>query len=381
VSAAWLALACAAGVASNAVEPTLQILEPLAGHTVTGAVRLRARLEPPAAAGSVMRFTFSANGRTVCRRGGPPLECRWDAGPVPAAHQISASVLLRDGKRLSAGLRTAGPLRLEPVAVDLVYVPATVTDVAGRGVPGLGVEAFSLLEDAAPQAVSHFLGPDAPRELVVAIDISASMAASMPEVRRAVKAFLAALRPEDEVTLLAFNDNVFTLAPRGASAAARQAAAARLAGWGGTSLYDVVLHSLRVLSEREGRKALVVFTDGDDQSSRATLEDVQRRAGQSAVPMYLIAQGRGTEAPKLQGVLERLARSSGGRAFVSGPDSLSASFAEILEDFEGQYLLGYVPERPGGDGSWRKIQVGAGVERRVRAREGYLALAREEREP
>jgi VWFA-related protein len=381
VSGALLTFACAAAVASSA-EPTLRILEPLAGATVTGMVRLRARLEPPEAAGSVTRFTFSANGRTVCRRGAPPLECSWDAGPFAAPHVIAATVLLKDGRRLTDGVRTAGPERLGSVGVDVVYLTATVTDETGQGVPSLGPEVFNLLEDAVPQAVSHFLGPDAPRELVVAIDVSASMAEAMTRVREAVKAFLAALRPQDDVTLLAFNDNVFTLAPREAGAAARNAAAGRLAAWGGTSLYDVVLHSLRVLSERKGRKALVVFTDGDDKSSRATLADVERSASQSDVPMYFVALGQGNQTPRLQDVLEQLGRSSGGKAFLSsGADSLPGTFAQILQDFEGQYLLGYTPAKPGGDGSWRKIEVRAGVGRHVRAREGYRAVAREDEEP
>lgn len=376
MTAALLTLACAAAASAP---PTLRILEPVSGATVTGAVQLRARLEPPEAADSVMRFTFSANGQTVCRRGGPPLECRWDAGPFAAPHVIHATVLLKDGRRLSAGVKTAGPERLGSVEVDVVYLAATVNDDAGRGVPSLGPEAFSLFEDDVPQAVSHFLGPDAPRELVVAIDVSASMAEAMPRVRQAVKAFLGALRPQDEVTLLAFNDNVFTLAARDAGAAARNAAASRLAAWGGTSLYDVVLHALRILSERKGRKALVVFTDGDDKSSRATLDDVQRSGARSDVPMYFVAQGQGNQTPRLQDVLEQLGRSSGGKAFLSsGPDSLPATFAQILEDFQGQYLLGYAPEKPGGDGSWRKIEVRAGAGRQVRAREGYRALARED---
>jgi VWFA-related protein len=378
VTAALLTLACA-GAAASPPAPTLRILQPLSGATVTGVVQLRARLSPPEAAGSVLRFTFQANGKTVCRRGGPPLECRWDAGPFAAPHVIHATVWLRDGRRLSDGVKTAGPERLGPVEADVVYLAATVTDDAGRGVPGLGPEAFALSEDGVPQAVSHFLGPDAPRELVVAIDVSASMAQAMPQVRQAVKAFVAALRPQDEVTLLAFNDNVFTLAARDADAAARNAAAGRLAAWGGTSLYDVVLHALRVLSERKGRKALVVFTDGDDKSSRATLADVERGAARSDVPMYFVAQGQGNQTPRLQAVLEQLGRSSGGKAFLSsGPDSLAGTFAQILQDFEGQYLLGYAPQKPGGDGSWRKIEVRAGAGRQVRAREGYRALARED---
>jgi VWFA-related protein len=374
VTGILLVLACVAGPSAQADEPTLRLVEPQPGAALRGAVTLRAELLPAEAAASVLRLTFSADGRTVCRRGGPPLECSWDAGSRPAAHDITASVLLSDGRLLSASVTTRGLVPLDPVGVDVVYLAATVTDGDGRAVPGLGPEAFSVREDAAPQTLSHFLGPDAPRELVVAIDISSSMAEAMPQVRRAVKSFLAAVRPTDRVTLLAFNDDVFTAAPRDADAPARQAAASRLAAWGGTSLYDVVLHALGLLSAQKGRKGLVVFTDGRDQSSRATLHDVERRAARSDVPMYFVAQGQGTREVELKEVLERLGRLSGGRAFfTSRPERLEQAFADIVRDFEGQYLLGYEPRAVTQDGSWRRITVEAGPGRHVRAREGYRA--------
>ncbi len=360
----------------QAEEPALRIVEPLAGASLTGRAALRAELEPPAAADSLLRFSFTSDGVTLCRRSAPPFECRFDAGALPAARTLVASALFKDGRRLTAQVRTGGAVALAQVEVDVVQLAVNVTDGRGRGLPGLAVSEFQVSEDAVPQRLEHFLGPDAPRELVVAIDISASMAPAMPRVRRAVRVFLASLRPTDHVTLLAFNDSVFTAAARDVDPALRLAAAARLAAWGGTSLYDVVLRALDLLDQQRGRKALVVFTDGHDRSSMATLADVERRSETNPVPLYFVAQGSGSGTPELQRILERLARTSGGRAFFQdGPEQLETAFSEILSDFDSQYLLGYTSLNAKRDGAWRRIGVSAGQGRQVRAREGYRAVA------
>lgn len=370
--AAWAPCSLAAG-------PDVAVLAPEDGKPVTGMVLLRARLEPEETARSVLRFSFSIGGRIICQRQRPPFECRWDAGPAPAASEIRASWVLRDGRRLSAQVRTGGPLRLDAVHSDVVHVSAAVTDQEGGAVPGLTRDSFSVAEDEVAQTVTHFLGPDGERELVVVIDVSASMNEVMPEVRRAVKEFLSRLRPADRVTLLAFNDSVFTLASRQQEPAARLAAAGRLSAWGGTALYDAILRSLDMLDAQQGRKALVVFTDGDDQASLATLEDVERRSEVNDVPIYMIGHGREARVPELKRVLERLAGVSGGRAFhVERPAQIEAVFAAIGGDLESQYVLGYAPTNGTRDSSWRRIDVKAGAGRRVRAREGYRAVPPEE---
>ena len=258
----------------------------------------------------------------------------------------------------------------------MVQVIAIVTDGKGRFVSGLGESDFHVFEDDAPQPVSHLIGEGTPREVVVAVDMSSSMTDAMPQVRKAVRAFLAALRPDDQLTLLAFNDNVFTLARRETDSGARLRAVERLAPWGGTALYDVLLRAMDLLGHRKGRKVLVVFTDGEDQSSRSSFADVERRAEVNDAPIYMIGQGRATTDGKLRDVLEKLARMSGGRAFHTDRlDELEPAFAQIVDELDNQYLLGYEPSNPARDGSWRRIRLEVeGPGRRVRARQGYRAL-------
>jgi Ca-activated chloride channel homolog len=377
-----LALAQLAGTLLFAqVEPppeaALTITEPTEGGVVSGAVVLRARLTPEVL--PVLRVIFTADGQQVCTRDSPPFDCPWDAGPDVAPHHVRALAILRDGRRLVANVRTKGARFAPGVEVEVVQVAATVTDKGGRFVKGLTKDAFRIFEDGVRQPVTHFIGEGTARELVVAVDMSGSMEEAMPACRAAVKQFLAGLRSDDQLTLLAFNDNIFTLAQRETDPLVRARAVDRLAPWGGTALHDVVLRGLDLLDRQRGRRALILFTDGEDRSSHATVEDVERRVEMSAAPIYVIAQGKGMRERELKRVMDRLADVSGGRAFFTDSvNDLPGVFTAILEDLANQYLLAYDPANPVRDGSWRtiKVEVEGGATHKVRARQGYRATPR-----
>jgi VWFA-related protein len=375
--AATLVVAVSAGARSGQADvgEALNILSPESDALVTGPQTLRAAIEPPSLAAQVLRFSFMADGRPVCTLDAAPFECAWDAGPGLVAHHVRAVAVLRGGRRLISTVRTKAGVALPGVEVELVNVTATVTDGDGHLVKSLPREVFRVLEDSRAQDVVHFVGESEEREIVVAVDMSGSMTGAMPQVRQAVKTFLAALKPQDHVTLLAFNDSVFSLARREADPAARLRAVDRLAPWGGTALYDVILRGLELLGRARGLKALVVFTDGDDRSSRVDIATVQRRAERSDALIYMIGQGRGTEDTELQKVLQRLARTSGGRAFATARIAdLENAFAEIVAELSSQYLLAYEPTNSARDGSWREIRVElARAGYLVRSRQGYRA--------
>ena len=204
------------------------------------------------------------------------------------------------------------------------------------------------------------------------------MGPAMVKCRAAVKRFLASIRPVDSVTVLAFNDSVFTVSRREAAPEARLRAVDRLRSWGSTAFYDAVLRGLDLLERHRGRRALVLFTDGEDMVSHATAQDVQRRIEVSASPVYVVAQGKGMREPGLKRVLDRVAGVSGGRAFYTDSvDELGGVFTEIGEEIASQYLLAYAPTELVRDGGWRTIRVEvAGTKDAVRAREGYRATAR-----
>lgn len=359
---------------AQAPEPTIKVVSPADDSFVSGPLLLRALVDPATAFNQIVQIAFFADGRQVCQIQKPPYECVWDAGEGIKEHQVRAVATLRSGTRLFHTTRTKTVAFSDHAEVELVQVTATVTD-GKRFVTGLPRASFRVFEDDVPQKVTYFGSEKTPLEIIVAVDISGSMGYAMGSLKASVKEFLAALRPDDQVTLLAFNDNVFTLSRRETSLAARVKALDRQQAWGGTALYDVILKSLQMLGRQQGRRALVVFTDGEDQSSHSTLPAVVRAVEASDATVYLIGQGRGISTESLKQIQEKIARVSGGRAFQTADlAELSGAFSEILEELSSQYLLAYPPTNTKKDGAWRKIRVEiAQGGHAVRARQGYWA--------
>ncbi|OFW04862.1 MAG: hypothetical protein A3H96_10665 [Acidobacteria bacterium RIFCSPLOWO2_02_FULL_67_36] len=372
-----MAVAAAVAVLSaQAPELRLRIVSPADDVYLAGSVRLVAAVEPAARAREVAEVTFFADGTQVCAIPAPPFECDWEAtgpGGRIVAHQIRAVATLRDGRRLVANVRTRDLEYVEAVDVDVVQITAVVTNEQGRFVTGLTAEDFSVTEDGRPQAITYFAGENTPLELVAAIDVSGSVHDVLPGMKLAAKRFLAGLGPRDQVTVLGFNDNIFTLARRSTDRVARERAIDRLASWGGTALYDAIMHGVEVLGRQPGRRSMVLFTDGDDQSSHAPLETAVSTTEGSDATIYAIGQGRAVNVKPLQKLLQRLAATSGGRAFFSNDTAkLNGVFAEILDDLHHQYLLGYPAPGSQRDGKWHRLAVEVkGHKYTVRARQGY----------
>ena len=199
------------------------------------------------------------------------------------------------------------------------------------------------------------------------------MTEALPLVKESAKRFLAGLRTNDQVTVLGFNDNIFTLARRATDQGARVRAIDRMAPWGGTALYDVTIKAIDLLGRQQGRRSIVIFSDGDDQSSHAPIDAAIARAEGSDATIYAIGQGRAVRASNLQDLLRRFATISGGRAFFTDDVvKLGAVFDEILEDLRNQYLLSYPAPNTQRDGAWHRIRVEvSGGKYHVRARQGY----------
>jgi Ca-activated chloride channel family protein len=352
--------------------PVLEIVSPTADAYISGATTLRARVTPPDAASRVL---FSIDGRQVCETSAAPFECSWEAGGSITAHQVRAVAELVGGGRIVRTVRTRELGYAEKVDVDVVQIIATVIDGRGHFVTGLPRTAFHVEEDGKPQKISHFGAEDVPLELIVACDVSGSMTPAMPRLKKAVKEFLGAVPIRDQVTLLGFNDSIFALTRRAVNPEERAKAVDRLAPWGATALYDVILRGVDMLGKQPGRRAMVVFSDGEDQGSHASIIDVERRLQASDVTLYMIAQGRGVEVAALKAVMQRLVEPTGGRAlFTDSIDELHLAFADLLEELSNQYLLGYESTNAKRDDTFRKISVQVDGHGRVRARQGYRAV-------
>jgi Ca-activated chloride channel family protein len=350
---------------------SVRILSPVADSFVSGSTALQAQVEPADAAVVV---SFFVDGRQVCTVAKAPYECDWYAGRAIVEHRIRVVAASADGTEARAVATIGTKGYAETVDVDLVEVTVTVTDGASKYVTGLPQKAFRVFEDGRPQTITHFASENVALDLVLAVDISGSMRDSMPKMKTAVKEFLTAVSSRDRVTLLGFNDTIFPLARKATDPDQRVMAVDRLACWGDTALYDVIATGINLLGRENGRKAMVVFTDGEDVGSRTSLADVERRLEASGVTLYVIGQGRALKMDMLKERINRLAHSTGGRAIVTEKiDDLRGAFAELLDELSHQFLLGYTPTNTAHDGTLRQLKVEVEGRHRIRAREAYRA--------
>jgi Ca-activated chloride channel homolog len=370
-SIACVGLSVLAFAAPQAI--TVKILSPDDDGYISGPTSLRARVDP---ADPTAVVTFFLDGRQVCRLTKPPYECEVDVGAAVAQHQIRAVATVSGGPRVVDSVSTKGVAFAETVDVELVQVTATVTDGRNRYVRGLPQSAFHLFEDGQAQRISHFAAEDVPLDLILAVDVSSSMKEAIPKVKESVKEFLSALTPRDQVTLLGFNDTIFTLTRKSRDSAQRLRAVDHLAPWGATALYDVIIAGADMLGRETGRKAMLVFTDGEDQGSHASLLDAERRLQASDMTLFMVGQGRGVRAEPLKKIMNRLAVATGGRALMTEKvDELRSAFADILRELSNQYLLGYTPTNGRHDGTLRRLKLDVDGHHEVRSREAYRAAS------
>lgn len=358
----------AAWAAARASEPTVQIVEPAEGSYVAGEVVVRAEIEPRGT--PVESVRFFGDGRLVCTVDRPPFECAWDTGASIREHDIRVVAVLAGGKRAVARVTTKGTRFADEVHVDRVQVTASVTD-GRRYVRGLARSDFRVYEDGVRVPVEHFGAQDAALELAVGVDISESMTAAIGQTKEFVKRFLSQLRETDKVSVLAFNENQFLIARPSVDLAARVAAVDALAPWGATALHDVIIRSFQALGRQQGRRALVMFTDGEDTASRVSAGAVERRTESSDAVLYMIGQGQAVESAALRSLCKRLARSSGGQAFFPRRvEDVGEVFDAIADELSNQYLLTFAPSARR-DGAFHEIRLEVSGGHQVRARSGY----------
>ena len=269
--------------------------------------------------------------------------------------------------------RVAEAARQFSTTILQVEVYVSVTDDQGRPVRDLTRDDFTVLEDEAPQTLTAFTASEFPASVALAIDRSVSMEGSPLNVARtAGRVFLATLKPDDRVALIAIGSEVEMLAPLSADRSTADHALRDLDAWGVTLLNDAIVRCVDLLSRTSGRRAIVLLSDGEDRFSRATDADVTARVRSSDVMVYPVAI-----AHKRSRLFAELATLSGGRSFqLRNAKELEPTLKTIAEDLRWQYLLGYAPARPwpAGQAEWRAITVR--VQRpglHVRARTGYFA--------
>lgn len=270
------------------------------------------------------------------------------------------------------------------VAVENVTLDVVVADRRGRFVPGLAMEEFEVLEQGIPQELNYFTSSATPVSTLLLLDSSSSVRSSIGAIQTGAYLFVKNLGPGDKARIGLFHSQVHFGPPFSGDLAAHLGTIRSMRPQGKTALYDAVLSSLDELSLVEGRKALLVFTDGDDsgpdgQGSAAALEDAIEGGKLSDAAIYSVGFSgwRPTEGSGVnRGFLTRLAAESGGRAFFPEDlDDIRKSFEQIQEELHHQYRMAYRPQDPSPELVWRTIQVRLPNRKdlTVRARLGYYS--------
>jgi VWFA-related protein len=308
------------------------------------------------------------------------------------------------------------------IETNLVTIPVAVLDRDGRFVSGLQQDDFQIFEDGVQQKIEYFASVEQPFTVVLLLDVSNSTQFKIGEIQDAAITFVNQLRQNDRVMVISFDEKVRVLAQPTNNRRVLQDAIRQINFGGGTSLYEAVNYTLsQELRRIEGRKAIVLFTDGVDTTSRratyqSTLKDAeeidamiypirfdttgfangggnsggnypQRRSGGGVWGQVLgailtggnvqIGSGGGNSSGDYQRglrYLEELANVSGGRKFeAQTTNNLDAAFSGIAEELRRQYAIGYYPETEGQQGQRKQIKVRVDKTNAVvRAKNSYI---------
>jgi VWFA-related protein len=289
------------------------------------------------------------------------------------------------------------------IQTTLVNVPVIVTDRQGGSVPGLKVEDFTLYDDGIRQSLAFFAAVEEPIRIALLLDTSQSTKIVLDRIRSAADGFVSQLRPQDQAMVVSFDSEVHVLC-RFSSNQEQLKRAIRNAQVGddvGTRMYDTVVQvAEKNLRSDQGRKAIVLLTDGQDYGSRSSADDMVSAVIDSGVvvyPVYYRIDVRelskklfGISLPKgatggatwqeneraAEALLLHLADESAGNLYRSEVKDLKKTFARVAEGLRQQYLLAFYPDPSRVDGMQHALKVAvARPDLVVRARTSYRASA------
>ncbi len=296
-----------------------------------------------------------------------------------AAAQEPRGPRMLEQRQAPAQQRDRSQIRVD---VDLALVPVTVVDPMGRAVLGLQPENFTLYDEKQPRDIVSFSRQDAPVAVGIVFDASGSMKEKQQAAREAVAEFLKQLNPEDEVFLVAVTSRPERITDFTNDEREILDAVMFTRPGGRTALIDGVYLALNQLHKAQNpRKALVVISDGGDNSSRYTMGELMTFAMESDAQIYTVGiYGAPGSVEEVDGpyLMEDLAKRTGGRNFeVRGSAGLVSAMVCVGNTLHNQYVIGYYPPQEAPAGKYRHIRVELHVpaglpELKVYARRGYF---------
>jgi Ca-activated chloride channel family protein len=252
------------------------------------------------------------------------------------------------------------------IDVELALVNITVTDPYNRLVTGLEPDNFRIFEDNVEQEVVNFSSEDVPISIGVIFDHSGSMGDKLGKAKEAAIQFFKTANPQDEFLLVGFNDRAELLSPFTDSVEDLQSRILSAPAKGRTALLDAIYLGLsQMKGARKSKRALLIISDGGDNSSRYNEKDIKRLVREADTQLYSIGifdpfEYRGRTPEELYGpsLLAEVTELTGGRTFtVENFNELPDIAAKIGMELRNQYILGYHPSNKAHDARWRKIKI------------------------
>jgi Ca-activated chloride channel homolog len=284
----------------------------------------------------------------------------------------------------SLSIIAAGPANpQEPPVVfraesRMVEVYATVLDHRGKYMDGLPRESFQISDNGRPQPIVAFENNTAELSCAFLLDTTGSMRDALPTVKNAISRLLDEYRDQDSVAVYGFSTTLDLLQDFTRDKAAAKRAVMRTRAAGGTALFDALTRVTLEIGNRTGKKAVIVFTDGDDNASVLNSQRVVEQSKRSGIPVYTVAQGEARHSDALMNRLKDIARMTGGKTYGAKDAHEAAQiFQDVSAELQHTYLLSYRPPESKDEG-WRRIQVSLSGAKEykdctVRSREGYYA--------
>ncbi len=380
-----------AGLDAAGPRVTVTITSPQAGYPVFGETVIAAEVKT---AEPVRRVVFFVDDRQVGTVAAPPYRATADLGEGNAEHRFRVVAHLASGATGEATLVTPKIAVDQEVRFDLaqLYVSALRE---GKRVLDLKRDEFTVEDGGESQEITAFARGDMPFAAVVLVDASLSMHGELlTEALAGAKAFLAGMRPLDEVKLIVYCDHTVTATPFTSVPEVLEASLGNVTAHGGTALTDHLYLALKLLEQRQGRRVVVLLSDGIDSHSALSMPDVVFKARQSQAIIYWIRlRAEVADVPVEEGLpplfsawhdkafywesirmlREAVQESGGGITAVRSPDQIKPAFRSILDELREQYVLGYYPKDLRHNGAWRKVKVKvARPDVKVVTRGGYL---------
>jgi VWFA-related protein len=347
----------------------IRLVEPRRGGTYRGMVRAAAEVDVPRLE-RLERVEFYLNETLVATLFQPPFVQPIQVPADLALGYVRAVGWLENGASVEDVVFVNAPDEVEHVDINFVELYATVTDRRGRPVEGLAAEDFKVIEGGREQGVRRFeLVRNLPVHAGVLLDLSTSMVDRLDDAREAALHFFEKVITErDRACLMTFNDTYQLVVGFTNSLPLLEGGLAELVAEGETALYDSLIHALFYFHGLEGKRALILLTDGEDSISKYRYDEVMEFARHSRVSIYAIGLAIDHRDIDVRARLTRLCEETGGRcSFIDTAGELPEVYGSIQQELRSQYLIAY--QSTGHDGASDEFrEVDLQVSRGLKAR-------------